>query len=365
MYSNASIDSFSTTSGYTSPTSLCSSPVSTVRSSPVSTARSSPVSTARSSPAFPFPPNVQANDFFGQNRGSPIQQQVCPPSFFPPNVQYVQGPPPSGQMYYQLPYQPATFNHYPDAHQRFYPSPAPTTYGVDVEHLKSQFLQRENTFRATIDALLKKVISQQETIKQNLACFTEAMKEQMQFRSKVEQALQLSTQAFFKCGKVASETQLERLSDLNVCSDRYYGLLKRLGCQQDALTQLRKEKRQTDDRLRDQLKYLSDRVASLEANVAPTQKVTNDAGDRIDSKVDSQPKADEYVMNTHFIPARPEVIQCTDTDADRTPLDVQRQWANFSRRQCGTHAWGSEHLPGPCDACKTRPLITDVQGHVT
>ena len=332
---------------------------------------------------------------------------------FPTNVN-------GGYGYRQYPYSPLTSNHFSDSPQHIYPTPAPspTTFDVEVERLKSHFTQREDTFRATIAALLNKVASQQEIIKQNLSCFTGAMKEQMQLREKVEQALQASTNAHreaveardecrLACSKVLDDNYKLRFSLLqsnnvrlkneNNFRDQLKKWSDKIVSQERLVPELENERKQTVDSFRDQLKSLSNRVASLEAAVAPAPVAARELGDKINDKVDCQPKANavpvpeatgealgevnievdfkpkvtEYVMDvTANIPPwfvlEHDLINYPLPDSFvKAALHVHNTFATSARIACQTHVVGAEHSPGPCDVCKTSPFLTNVLGRVT
>ena len=358
MSLNASLNTFSNSSGYTSSTSLCSSPVPTAWSSP-SSARSSPL-TSGSLPDFSS--NVSG-----------------------------------GYAYNQYPCSPFTSSHLPDSPQHIYPTsaPAPTTFDVEVERLKSHFTQREDTFRSTIAALLNKVASQQEIIKQNLACFTGAMKEQMQIREKVEQALQASTNAHreaveardecrLACSKVLDDNYKLRFSLLqsnnlrlkneNNFRDQLEKWSDKIVSQERLVQELENERKQTVDSFRDQLKSLSNRVASLEATVAPAPVAARELEDKINGKVGFQSGTniapvlatakDAKVGINYKVDSQPTVIERVmysdkivpkSGSFDKMCLDLRKNMEEAIKRTfCRTRARGSMHLSGPCYVCGTK-----------
>ena len=323
-----------------------------------------------------------------------------------------------GYAYNQYPYSPFTSNHPPDSPQHFYPTPAPapTTSDVEVERLKYHFTQREDTFRATIVALLNKVASQQEIIQQNLSCFTGAMKEQMQLREKVEQALQASTKAHREALEARDECRLacsKALADNSklfslLCQsdntrlkheDNFRDQLKnwsdKIASQERLVHELRTDRKLEREIFCDRLKGLSDRITSLEAKVAQVPVAVREFEDKVNSKVDSQPEANvtpvsedvgdalgefdskvdlepsatEYVMDVQ-IPVPPwsftEQTSMTGGYPDgfvEAVLHVHKCIATGVRGLCRTRVEGAEHLPGPCNVCKTSPLLTHVQGN--
>ena len=157
------------------------------------------------------------------------------------------------------------------------------------------------------------------------------------------------------------------------------------------------ERKQTVDSFRDQLKSLSNRVASLEATVAPAPVAARELEDKINGKVDSQSKANatpvpeatgaalgEVNIEVDFKPKVTEYV--IDIAIDLPPWSVMEQnsmhyplpdsfvkaglhvhntFATFARMDCLTHVRGAEHLPGPCEVCKTSPFLTHVLGRVT
>ena len=314
-----------------------------------------------------------------------------------------------GYEYNQYPYSPLTSNHLPGSPQHIYPTsaPAPTTFDVEVERLKSHFTQREDTFRATIAALLNKVASQQEIIKQNLDCFTSAMKEQMQLREKVEQSLQASNNAYRKALQVQSEfrnadvrashnnTMLVRWLDrsdttrrqnVSNLSDKIRQLSDKIVSHERLVNELKiGRKLLSIDSFRDQLKCLFDKVASLdstvasvivtargiedklnakvdsqtETNIAPVPATARDAKDGINYKIGSQPKTIERVTYS-------DKMVHKSFSFEKRCLDVREHMEEAIKRAfCRTHARGSMHLSGPCHVCKTKLPWTYVPDRVT
>ena len=135
----------------------------------------------------------------------------------------------------------------------------------------------------------------------------------------------------------------------------------------------------------DQLKCLSDNVASLEATVASVPVTAREIEGKINAKVDSQPETniapvpvtarDAKDGINYKIGSQPTTIErVTYSDKivrksssfDKMCLDLRERMEEAIKRAfCRTHARGSMHLSGPCHVCNTKLPWTYVHDRVT
>ena len=109
-----------------------------------------------------------------------------------------------------------------------------------------------------------------------------------------------------------------------------------------------------------------------EANAVPVLEATGAALSEVNIEVDFKPKVTEYVMDDQIqVPPwsfTEQTLKWSVRDGYQdgfveAVLHVHKCMATSARMLCRTHVRGAEHLPGPCNVCKTNPLLTHVQGN--